>query len=127
LREKILDDYGNPTIKERVLDLITKLEKDSREMAGIESPLSLAKRASGMKCQMHSQLNAAGPGSSQIVREANDVRSGSVTAPKPSHPITMPLQKSAFSKIDNHNDLSESKRVARGGESPNELNNRQDA
>lgn len=84
-------------------------------MAGIESPLSaLAKRASGLKSQLQSQLSAAGAGS-QIVREAYDIRSGSVTAPKPSHPITMPLQKSAFSKIENHNDLGDSKRLARGG------------
>jgi hypothetical protein len=34
LREKILTDYGNPTIKEKVLDLITKLEKESVILMG---------------------------------------------------------------------------------------------
>ena len=38
LREKILIDHGNPSIKEKVLDLLTKLERESREMAGHESP-----------------------------------------------------------------------------------------
>ena len=32
MREKILIDHGNPSIKEKVLDLLTKLEAESRDM-----------------------------------------------------------------------------------------------
>lgn len=43
LRQVILDDFGNPSFKERVLDMIAKLERDSNEMVAAGDS-SLAKR-----------------------------------------------------------------------------------
>ena len=43
LRQAIIDDYGNPSFKEKVLDLINKLENDAKEMLGVDS--TMAKQA----------------------------------------------------------------------------------
>jgi len=43
LRQAILDDFGNPSFKERVLDMIAKLERDSNEMVAAGDS-SLAKK-----------------------------------------------------------------------------------
>lgn len=44
MREQILTDYGKPGIKEKVLDLLVKLEKESKEMLGPEGASALRKR-----------------------------------------------------------------------------------
>jgi hypothetical protein len=33
-----LSDYGHPTIKEKVLDLLTQIEKESQKVMGVNSP-----------------------------------------------------------------------------------------
>lgn len=43
LRQAILDDFGNPSFKERVLDMIARLERDSNEMVAAGDS-SLAKQ-----------------------------------------------------------------------------------
>jgi hypothetical protein len=35
LRESILGDHGSPTIKEKILDLLTQIEKESQKVVGI--------------------------------------------------------------------------------------------
>jgi|LauGreDrversion4_2_1035121.scaffolds.fasta_scaffold265553_2 hypothetical protein len=35
LRESILGDHGAPTIKEKILDLLTQIEKESQKIVGI--------------------------------------------------------------------------------------------
>jgi hypothetical protein len=45
MREKILNDYGHPSIKEKVLDLLSKLERESKEMMGPDGASGLRKRA----------------------------------------------------------------------------------
>ena len=37
LREKIMSDFGNPQIREKVLDMISKLERESKSMISNES------------------------------------------------------------------------------------------
>lgn len=44
MREQILTDYGRPGIKEKVLDLLTKLERESKEMLGPEAASALRKK-----------------------------------------------------------------------------------
>ena len=38
LRESILVDQGVPTIKEKILDLLTQIEKESQKYVGVPSP-----------------------------------------------------------------------------------------
>jgi hypothetical protein len=38
LRESILNDFGVPSIKEKILDLLTQLEKESQKAMGTFSP-----------------------------------------------------------------------------------------
>lgn len=67
LRQAILDDFGNPSFKEKVLDMIAKLERDSNEMVAAGDS-SLAKQ--------QRQAEAALPTSPHSQRPANKVTLG---------------------------------------------------